>query len=62
MHKPKEPKFGHLRDLHNVIRSYEKTFLLWGKQSFEKLVIDMRLGTTSIISAPENLFLLNSFL
>ncbi|KAL6601348.1 hypothetical protein ACP70R_044568 [Stipagrostis hirtigluma subsp. patula] len=32
----KEPKFGHLRDLHNVIRSYQKAFL-WGKQSFEIL-------------------------
>lgn len=32
----KEPKFGHLRDLHNVIRSYQKAFLL-GKHSFEIL-------------------------
>uniref|UniRef100_A0A0E0IN08 Beta-galactosidase n=1 Tax=Oryza nivara TaxID=4536 RepID=A0A0E0IN08_ORYNI len=32
----KEPKFGHLRDLHNVIKSYHKAFL-WGKQSFEIL-------------------------
>uniref|UniRef100_A0A0A8YH38 Beta-galactosidase n=1 Tax=Arundo donax TaxID=35708 RepID=A0A0A8YH38_ARUDO len=32
----KEPKFGHLRDLHNVIRSYQKAFLM-GKQSFEIL-------------------------
>lgn len=32
----KEPKFGHLRDLHNVIRSYQKAFLL-GKHSSEIL-------------------------
>ncbi|KAK1633099.1 hypothetical protein QYE76_007414 [Lolium multiflorum] len=32
----KEPKFGHLRDLHNIIRSYQKAFLE-GKQSFEQL-------------------------
>uniref|UniRef100_A0ACD5XZP6 Uncharacterized protein n=1 Tax=Avena sativa TaxID=4498 RepID=A0ACD5XZP6_AVESA len=32
----KEPKFGHLRDLHNVIKSYQKAFLE-GKQSFELL-------------------------
>nr|CAB3454079.1 unnamed protein product [Digitaria exilis] len=32
----KEPKFGHLRDLHNVIRSYQKAFLT-GEHSSEKL-------------------------
>ncbi|KXG36088.1 beta-galactosidase 12 [Sorghum bicolor] len=32
----KEPKFGHLRDLHNVIRSYQKAFLS-GKHSSEIL-------------------------
>ncbi|ONM23189.1 Beta-galactosidase 11 [Zea mays] len=32
----KEPKFGHLRDLHNVIRSYQKAFL-WGQHSSEIL-------------------------
>ncbi|KAF8759403.1 hypothetical protein HU200_010448 [Digitaria exilis] len=32
----KEPKFGHLRDLHNVIRSYQKAFLTGGHSS-EKL-------------------------
>ncbi|XP_014757381.1 beta-galactosidase 12 isoform X2 [Brachypodium distachyon] len=32
----KEPKFGHLRDLHKLIKSYHKAFLV-GKQSFELL-------------------------
>ncbi|XP_039792361.1 beta-galactosidase 12-like isoform X2 [Panicum virgatum] len=32
----KEPKFGHLRDLHNVIRSYQKAFLT-GEHSSEML-------------------------
>ncbi|OEL28695.1 Beta-galactosidase 12 [Dichanthelium oligosanthes] len=32
----KEPKFGHLRDLHNVIRSYQKAFLT-GEHSSEIL-------------------------
>ncbi|KAF7060272.1 hypothetical protein CFC21_067067 [Triticum aestivum] len=33
---PKAPKYGHLRDLHNVIKSYSRAFLE-GKQSFELL-------------------------
>ncbi|KAL6846042.1 hypothetical protein ACP4OV_023490 [Aristida adscensionis] len=32
----KEPKYGHLRDLHKVIKSYQEAFL-WGQQSFEIL-------------------------
>ncbi|AQK68612.1 putative metal-nicotianamine transporter YSL6, partial [Zea mays] len=32
----KEPKFGHLRDLHNIIWSYQKAFL-WGQHSSEIL-------------------------
>ena len=41
MHK--EPKFGHLRDLHNIIRSYQKAFLE-GKQSFEQLAQGYEVG------------------
>nr|CAG30724.1 putative beta-galactosidase precursor [Hordeum vulgare] len=33
---PKAPKYGHLRDLHNLIKSYSRAFLE-GKQSFELL-------------------------
>ena len=39
----KEPKFGHLRDLHNIIRSYQKAFLE-GKQSFEILAPGYEVG------------------
>ena len=39
----KEPKFGHLRDLHNIIRSYQKAFLE-GKQSFEQLAHGYEVG------------------
>lgn len=40
---PKAPKYGHLRDLHNLIKSYSKAFLE-GKQSFELLAHGYEVG------------------
>lgn len=40
---PKAPKYGHLRDLHTIIKSYSKAFLE-GKQSFERLAVGYEVG------------------